>query len=56
MAEVSVLDAAGPSTSTVADLEQEVQLAEAKFQQGIQAIKVSYRFDEETWLSCITRL
>ena len=40
MAEASVLDAAGPSTSTEAEVQQEVQLAEAKFQQGLQAIKV----------------
>ena len=40
MAEGSVLDAAGPSTATAAEVQQEAQLAEATFQQGIQAIKV----------------
>lgn len=40
MAEASACDTAGPSSATEAELEQEVRQAEAKFQQGIQAIKV----------------
>ncbi len=41
MADTSALDTAGPSSATEAELAQEIKLAEEKFQQGIQAIKVS---------------
>ena len=41
MADTSALDTAGPSSITEAELAQEVKLAEEKFQEGIQAIKVS---------------
>ncbi|KAL0043275.1 hypothetical protein WJX79_000079 [Trebouxia sp. C0005] len=41
MADTSALDTAGPSSATEAELEQEVKLAEEKFQQGIHAIKAN---------------
>ena len=40
MAEASALSTAGPCSASEAELELEVKLAEEKFQQGIQALKV----------------
>lgn len=40
MADAAASDAAGPSSATETDIEQELKRAEASFQQGIQAIKV----------------
>ena len=40
MADASLAETAGPSTATDADVEAELKQAEARFQEGIQAIKV----------------